>query len=376
VTQPKEVRARPLAITMWDFSWLERRWPGAGYEDWGRALEELVERGYDAVRIDAYPHLLAADAQREWELLPEWSVQDWGSPARNRVRVQPNLSRFIEVCYAHGVRVALSSWFRQDINDVRLTLRTPADLGAAWLKTLDSLAADGLLEGILYVDLCNEFPIRPWAPFLYPDAGTPELRRASAEGARWMQGAIAPLRERYPRLDYTFSFCSEFATWPEQDVSMLDLLELHLWMAQWSDFYERVGYRYERFDPTGYDNLALHGERLYRERPEHWQAALSKSVTTAAAWSRASGLPLATTECWGVVDYKDWPLLDWGWVKELCELGVQEAAATGRWRALATSNFCGPQFRGMWRDVAWHRRLTDLIHSAPLEPDLVGRGRA
>lgn len=22
------------AITMWDFSWLERRWPGAGYEDW------------------------------------------------------------------------------------------------------------------------------------------------------------------------------------------------------------------------------------------------------------------------------------------------------------------------------------------------------
>ena len=24
----------PRAITMWDFSWLERRWPGAGYEDW------------------------------------------------------------------------------------------------------------------------------------------------------------------------------------------------------------------------------------------------------------------------------------------------------------------------------------------------------
>ena len=24
----------PRAITMWDFSWLERRRPGAGYEDW------------------------------------------------------------------------------------------------------------------------------------------------------------------------------------------------------------------------------------------------------------------------------------------------------------------------------------------------------
>lgn len=25
----------PLAITMWEFSWLERCWLGAGYEDWG-----------------------------------------------------------------------------------------------------------------------------------------------------------------------------------------------------------------------------------------------------------------------------------------------------------------------------------------------------
>ena len=55
---------RPLAITMWDFSWLERRWPGAGYEDWDQALDELKERGYDAVRIDAYPHLIAAGAER------------------------------------------------------------------------------------------------------------------------------------------------------------------------------------------------------------------------------------------------------------------------------------------------------------------------
>ena len=34
---------------------------GAGYEDIDQALDELIERGYDAVRIDAYPHLLLAD---------------------------------------------------------------------------------------------------------------------------------------------------------------------------------------------------------------------------------------------------------------------------------------------------------------------------
>jgi hypothetical protein len=67
---------------------------------------------------------------------------------------------------------------------------------------------------------------------------------------------------------------------------------------------------------------------------------------------------------WGVVDYKDWPLLDWGWVKELCAVGVETAAATGQWVCLATSNFCGPQFVGMWRDVAWHRAQTERIHRA------------
>lgn len=45
----------PLAITMWDFSWIERRWDGAGFEDWNAALDGVKERGYDAVRIDAFP---------------------------------------------------------------------------------------------------------------------------------------------------------------------------------------------------------------------------------------------------------------------------------------------------------------------------------
>ena len=55
--------------------------------------------------------------------------------------------------------------------------------------------------------------------------------------------------------------------------------------------------------------------------------------------------------------------LNWGWVKELCEYGMAEAVATGQWTAMATSTFCGPQFVGMWRDIAWHRGLTGLVHA-------------
>ncbi len=351
---------RPLAITMWDFSWLERRWPGAGYENPDVALDELKARGYDAVRIDAYPHLLAAAPDREWELLPEWSVQVWGAPARCRVRVQPHLNAFIAKCAERGLAVGLSTWFRQDLDNTRMNIHTPQDLGEVWKQALGTIDAK-LRENILYVDLCNEFPLQVWAPFLRGD-----VRRETPEGTRWMRDAIAVVRPAYPEFDYTFSFTSELDTWKRQDVSFLDFLEPHLWMTSFSDFYKQVGYNYERFDSKGYDNIALKAKALYETKPDYWKSRLKYGVDILADWGAASRKPLITTECWSLVDYKDWPMLEWDWLKDLCETGVRSAAATGRWAAMATSNFCGPQFVGMWRDVAWHRRLTALIHDSTL----------
>lgn len=357
----RHIRQRPLAMTMWDFSWLERRWPGAGYEDWDVALGELRQRGYDGVRIDAYPHLVHAGAGKTWELLPHWWFQDWGAASRCRVRVQPELNQFLKRCREHGLCVGLSTWFRQDVDDTRMKIGGPGELAAVWKSTLDSIAAEGLLDTLLYVDLCNEWPLSVWAPFL-PKGHT----RASAEGVRWMREAVETLRRSYPGLDYTFSFTSEYATFREQDVSMLDFLELHLWMTHYSDFYKRVGYAYERYDQKGYDNLARNGERLYRENAAHWQARLEYGIEQLAAWADVAKKPLITTECWALVDYKDAPMLPWDYILELCELGVRRASATGRWAAMATSNFCGPQFRGMWREVDWHRRMTEVIHAGKL----------
>lgn len=357
---------RPLAIAMWDFSWLERRWPGAGYEDWDRALDELRERGYDAVRIDPYPHLVAVDAGAQWELLPVWTQHDWGAPAPVTVRVQPMLNDFLARCADRGIRVALSSWFRDDATHARMAIASPRRLGAVWAATLDSIEAAGLGHTLLYVDLCNEFPLDLWAPFLYAGDGelpVPELRR-------WMDESVAVVREQHPRLPYCFSFSGGLRTWPEQDLSFMDLLEPHIWMAhpEMSDFYGRLGYVLgdDRFDREQYQRLVAGGESLYRRDPRHWEERLREAIESAADWSRRTGLPLATTESWAVINYKDWPMLDWGWVKELCELGTHTALATGRWALACTSNFCGPQFTGMWRDVAWHQRLTRAIHDAEL----------
>ncbi|GFZ30812.1 hypothetical protein CSC2_13380 [Clostridium zeae] len=361
---------RPLAITMWDFSWLERRWPGAGYEDWDKILEELKERGYDVVRIDAYPHLLATDAFKEWTLIPFWNLQTWGSQSVNKVTVYNNLKEFLEKCKKYEIKVALSTWFREDECKTAMNIRTPEDHGQVWKITLDYIKEWGLIDNILYVDLCNEFPLTCWAPFLEGVYGKDQFVRDSEEISNWMKESIKYLRQYYTDIPLCYSFVIPYTN-SEEDVSYMDLIEPHIWMAQSSDFYEVVGYNYERFDSIGYDNLAKYGEKTYRENPSYWKNCLAKNIENVAQWSIKTGEPIITTECWGVVDYKDWPLLNWDWVKELCEFGVKEAISTGRWIAIATSNFCGPQFKGMWRDIQWHKKLTDLIHESRLTLDFV-----
>jgi sugar phosphate isomerase/epimerase len=356
---------RPLAITMWDFSWLERRWPGAGYENWDEALDGLVERGYDAVRIDAYPHLLASDPPRNWHILPPWNTQDWGAPAPVSVQVWPALPEFIRKCAARGIKVALSTWFQNDTTQQRLAIASPAAHARIWRQTLELLEREGLLDTLLYVDLCNEWPLTPWAPF-FPQSPAADWRTPSS--LQWMRNSIAALRARFPSLAFTYSLCNHFeheASY-QVDLSHLDFLEIHLWMSSWTDFYERVDYHFERFDGKGYANVAARAAALYRADPDYWKSAFAPCIDRLAAWSAAANQPLITTEGWSLVDYKDGPNLPWDWILEYNAWAIERVSATGRWAAVCTSNFCGPQFRGMWREVAWHQRLTKIIKAGQL----------
>jgi hypothetical protein len=119
-----------------------------------------------------------------------------------------------------------------------------------------------------------------------------------------------------------------------------------------AEFYKLTGYEYERFDTKGYTNLSLKAEDAYRARPEYWQKLLVEAIDRHVVVSRKikMKMPFITTECWGSVDSKDWPRLKWDWVKDLCAPGAERAAGSGSSLAIATSNFCGPQFVGMWRD--------------------------
>jgi hypothetical protein len=222
---------------------------------------------------------------------------------------------------------------------------------------------------LLFVDLCNEWPLPVWAPFFRQESGCAEDDWATPTSLAWMRRAVGHFRDAFPDLPVTFSTSTAPEHYLDTDLPGFDLIEAHLWMANATDFYRRVGYHYERFSSVGYENVVQRAEALYRESPVAWQDLLHTRIDFLAQCGRRQKLPLITTEGWAIVDYKDWPLLDWGWVKELTALGTEWASATGRWAAIATSNFCGPQFRGMWKDIAWHQRLTRLIRHGRL-PEL------
>lgn len=369
-------RVRPRAITMWDFSWLERRWDGAGFEDWDQVLDDLVVRGYNAVRIDAYPHLIAAGPEKRWKLNEVWNQQMWGSPDVNEVQVQPALNQFLSKCRERDVKVGLSSWYRQDTEGQVMAITSAEKMADIWLKTLRSIEDAGLLDVLLYVDLCNEWPGNIWAPYfekLHPDIHWGEWYKAAS--IAWIKKALGIMRNAYPDIPFLFSFdCGDIRKYTEYDAaSFLDLFEHHIWMVQQNnnEFYSKVDYRDGRFSPEAYKKVVQRAEPLYREKPAYWRQLLDDKILLTAEVAKQARRPLVTTECWGIVDYKDWPLLSWGWVKELCEKGVETAASTGAWACIATSNFCAPQFVGMWRDVKWHQRLTRIIREAAVDPALL-----
>src|SRR5690606_2855256 len=145
--------------------------------------------------------------------------------------------------------------------------------------------------------------------------------------------------------------------------------EPHIWITHpaISSFYAEIGYS---FQSRAFQTLVRRARAHYLANRERFDALLSEWIGKAAAWSRATGKPLVTTEAWASVMYRDWPMADWDWMKEVCAAGVERSAASGRWTAICTSNFCGPQYRGMWRDIAWHRRLTAIIRNAPVDEEI------
>ncbi len=373
------------AVTMWEFSWLVRRTGAeAEYADWDKVLDELAERGYNAIRIDAFPHLIAAGPDgkviERFTMLPQPDSFMWGSHEAVEVEPRAALIEFINKAKARNIYIGLSCWYNDDTLHRRLMVNSPADYARIWGETLDLLNAEGLLDRILWVDICNEFPLSIWAPGPAKDIfgampedwaqvtailmdDWPDSARRNME--RYFNDSINPLRAKYPQLRYTFSFTSIGQhNIPTLDVSAFGMAEPHIWVTddvQWSQETLHVE---AMSSAEGVRKHAAKMLEIYPARKPDAVAILNRQTDFWAGWAKANDLPLYTTEAWASVIYEDVPGIPgakaWEWFKDICAEGVRMAVDKG-WEGICTSNFCQPHFEGMWADVAWHKKMTRII---------------
>ncbi|NQT71156.1 MAG: hypothetical protein HQ553_00130 [Chloroflexi bacterium] len=384
-----DIDEKALAVTMWEFDWLVRRQGNENeYADWDKILDELAERGYNCIRIDAFPHLIASGPDGKvidrFTILPQSSEFMWGNHSPVEVEPRIALITFLRKVREHGMTVGLSTWFCDDESHRADTVVTPEDYSRVWLETLQFLEEAELLGVIEWVDLCNEFPVGRWARGAYPEIFnganpndySPLIEEwddeTRARIQRYFDKSIPPLRKAYPELSYTFSYAIAGAghNLKDLDTSEFDLAELHIWLSDDPDFLASSGQLLVLMEVPG--SLASHiekGPQVYYSERDRWLAALSAHIEEWKTWADDRGLPVITTEAWGSVNYDDVEPFDdhseWNWIKDVCAEGVKMASESD-FAGICTSNFCQPHFEGMWEDVEWHRELTTIIRGAPI----------
>lgn len=379
-----------FSVAMWEYSWmLQRHGRQAEYADWDRVLDEVVERGYECLRIDAFPHLIARG--KNGETIEETTVSGnfnfmWTNFEPARVNPRSDLVEFMQKMKDRGLYAGLSSWYRFDEFGRERLVQSPEDYARIWIETLDLLDEHDLLDIVVWVDLCNEFPLPLWC--LGPAGDilgieipsdlklmgeaflkirTPWSDAVISRINEYLTVPIQLVRERYPALKYTFSF-SELTSQQlaSLDVGEFDLLEPHIWAVQDGALAEKTAFWKGMAGTYPYDVVEHMRAWItqYEENRELVRDSLDTSTTTWSTFASEHRLPLVVSECWATVIFEDLfhggALGEWESIKDGAELGVRLAIDKG-WQGIATSNFCEPHFEGMWHDLEWHRKMTSLI---------------
>ncbi|WP_162925615.1 cellulase-like family protein [Isoalcanivorax indicus] len=368
-----------LALACWDYSWLTRRDGRAcEYRDLDRAFAGLAERGYNALRVDAVPHLLARGESGlisdRFEIYPEGL--DLRRGARVPVQVQPRrlLPELLRRARDHGIQLWLSSWFVPDSQARRSFVRRPADFIRVWSETLNFIEQEGFADQVLAVDFCHEFPQAPCAHGAYrrifsthPMNPLPNLLSWSPAAARRVEEYLLEvpraLRALHPRILFGVSVAAgQESNLRQLDTSELDFMDHHVWLSDDPRF--RLG----SAEVLRHAPIAL-GERiqgrvaalLYRSRQSQWAERMRKRLHEQAEFGRVRRLLPMLGE--GFVRQTHEQTLDWDWVRLVSEHTVMAALDEGM-QVVSTGLHARPHSPGFWDDVAWHQRITAMIRNS------------
>lgn len=406
-----------LAISLWDFSWYTQAGPGEPFEDVDAAFGQLVERGFNTVRICAAPFLLFSGRVDPTGL----AVTGLGSTFGQRTRWYNvrggyeldglrRLEALFDAAGRHGCRVIVSSWEYQQspcfVTSDRWYRALDAVPGAERAVVLaeslaalvDHLAAHDLAAPIAYVEIHNEVENGALVP-----GGTGYARLAEP-----LEAAGTAFRARHPEIPVTYSMGRvdplELAGLPPGDVAhfhhyeygvlgalyvavglgyggtprrpieqwptetLRDLLRPGApavadyrpddgWQSGATAISRELFYVHDWVDPDRWDLW------LYEHYQEHrlaMQQRIIAAVDAVAALATRRDVPAVLGE--GVVGYT--PLFarfeEDAVGKALAELTIRRCVQDGYWGIVPTSN-AAPHHPMWWTDADWMRRVNALI---------------
>jgi hypothetical protein len=379
---------KPLAIAMWDYSWILRHHRYGEFENWEMVLEGLADRGYNAIRIDAMPQYVAADTSgridQEFRSVKDgWRPAIWGNDYTMSFRPREALLEFLPKCQRNGIKVGLATWFIRHGTERKDIFREKGGLLRAWDETLSFLKINNLLDNIIYVDLLNEYP--NWHGYDWfkeemnklsdldkqktgiRDANLPEPGALARKGNTLQQEfynefintLITTLKTKYPELDFFASLDSGMDLDKIDPVSF-NAIDYHIWFAH-SD-------RIPGLQEVNSLDQTLDYRKVYAGLLSYWSDNrksliewMDGRLTAISSTASKHNIVCGNTEGWGPIFWFDHPELDWKWVKESGNICVELARKHENYKFLCTSNFTHPQFKGMWEDIKWHRNITSII---------------
>ncbi|GIH15150.1 cellulase-like family protein [Rugosimonospora africana] len=424
--RPNRPAGPRLAISLWDFSWYTQAGPGEPFENLDEAFDQLLDRGFNAVRICALPFLLFSGRVPDTDLTVCGLGHDYGQRTRwynvrggYPLRPLDRLEQLFDSAGRHGVRVIVSSWEYQQspcfvTSDVwfrALAAVPPADrcqlMAQSLARLVEHLSARGLAGPIAYLELHNEVDNCGVCP---PTPGDPPGHYARLRVP--LRQGLATLRQARPDLLSTYSIGE---TWPIELTELADevgVAHFHFYVygvlaalyqavglghgtgarpavEHWPtptlagmlrpDAPRRADYRPDaswQTRATGIDGDLFYVHDwvdpdrwdlwLYEHYQEHrlaMRAALTDWVAAVAAHAGRLGVPAVLGE--GVVGYT--PRLsrfeEDAVGKDLAEHTVRGCLDHGYWGAVLTSN-AAPQHPMWWTDQSWMRRLNAQITGA------------
>jgi hypothetical protein len=369
---------RRMTIAMWDFSWLYGHYQGGPFEDFDHAIDELKQRGFNTVRIDAFPLLvdsLARQGQKQYRK-PADPMATWGHSEKDVEHDVPGeLLDFMRTAKRKGVFVILSSWGQGP----KEAYAKREDFWRAWERVLDLLKENDLLSIVVYVDFDQEFPcFSPFASELErlgkePPKGpavsdAQAMEAAARQDSAWNAAQTSFVRDyfnetlkhfqsHYPELRFTFSLTGFWKEVRAMEVKSLDVLELHIWISS-PRFENRalsgnlVKDRNMKQDHKDYMRrvrAAMQSVRPMLLGEMHNQLAFTRD------WSRELAAPVVVTEAWGPWWHMDHADLEWDWLYDWCEQCMGLSSEYDFWGSTPW-NFSHPYWKN-WSNVPWYRKV-------------------